>query len=97
MNYCGFIVEDIGMESRCFVDSLGSKDFYWVEYAKSVDVGTQSAIQNGMSKISDVSRAVAVEVAGRKKHGGGFGHLKQYDKCIVVDRVISLGAEETKK
>ena len=91
MRVRGFIVESTGLESRCFVDSLGSSEFYWVEYGKGVTLDKQKEIHDGMTSSGGVSRVVEVEVVGRKLSGGAFGHLNQYKRCLRIDRVINIG------
>ncbi len=82
--YEGFIVEHPGLENRCFVSDPDKKEFCWVDYAPDINMET---IPKKMSKLNDVTLAVWVQVEGEME-SGHFGHLNQYEKRLLIRKVI---------
>lgn len=82
--YEGFIVENPGLENRCFVIDPDKKEFCWVDYAPDINM---EAIPKKMSKLNEVTLAVWVQVEGEMEWGH-FGHLNQYEKRLLIRKVI---------
>jgi hypothetical protein len=97
MDYHGYIIETAGMESRCFVDSINSKDFYWVDYGPAVKLETQRQINGAMVNINSVMRAAGIHIKGKKLAAGKYGHLNQYDKCLWIKKIICIDANTALK
>ena len=90
--YEGFILIQPGLESRVLVSDLDQKEFHWVDYGPEIDAETQRAIGKKMSKINEVTRAVWIQVEGEMESGGSFGHLNQYEKRLLIRKVIKFSS-----
>ena len=86
--YEGFIVIQPGLESRVFKSDLDQKEFSWVDYG--TDVNTEE-INNKMIKLNELTLAVWVQVEGEIKQGH-FGHLNQYEKRLLIRKVINCSS-----
>ena len=82
--HVGFIVANPGLENRCFVSDPDKKDFCWVDYAPDVSMET---IPKKMTMLNEVTLAVWVQVEGEMEQGH-FGHLNQYEKRLLIKKVI---------
>jgi|GEM_PF-1357169 hypothetical protein len=87
--YEGFILIQPGLESRVFKSDLDQKEFYWVDYGP--DINTR-AINEKMIKLDKVTLAVWVQVEGEMESGGSFGHLNQYEKRLLIRKVIKFSS-----
>ncbi len=90
--YEGFIVIQSGLESRVFKSDLDQREFYWVDYCPEVDLKTQKAIREKMSKLNEFTLAIWVQVEGDMEWGGCFGHLNQYEKRLLIRKVIKFSS-----
>ncbi len=90
--YEGFILIQPGLESRVFKSDLDQKEFHWVDYGPEINTETQRAIGKKMSKLNEVTLAVWVQVEGEMESGGGFGHLNQYEKRLLVRKVMKFSS-----
>jgi hypothetical protein len=95
--YEGFILIQPGLESRVFKSDLDQREFYWVDYGPEVDVETQGAIVKRMCKLNKFTLAVWVQVEGEMESGGGFGHLNQYEKRLLIRKVIKFSSGPVKQ
>ena len=95
--YRGFITENIGLENRCFIDSLNSKEFYWIDYSKKMTIEDKKKISNSMIKINENTIAVEVIIKGDKQKDGNFGHLNQYKNRIIIDCLLGIRPVEIAK
>jgi len=82
--YEGFIVIQPGLESRVFKSDLDQREFSWVDYG--TDVNTEE-INKKMIKLNEVTLAIWVQVEGEMECGH-FGHLNQYEKRLLIKKVI---------
>jgi hypothetical protein len=90
--YEGFILIQPGLESRVFKSDLDQKEFYWVDYGPEINTETQRAIGKKMNKINEITLAVWVQVEGEMESGGSFGHLNQYEKRLLIRKVIKFSS-----
>jgi hypothetical protein len=90
--YEGFILIQPGLESRVFVSHLDQREFYWVDYSPEIDTETQRAIGKEMKKLNEFTLAVWVQVEGEMESGGSFGHLNQYEKRLLIRKVIKCSS-----
>ena len=90
--YEGFILIQPGLESRVFKSDLDQKEFYWADYGPEVDAKTQKAIREKMSKLDKFTQAVWVQVEGEMESGGSFGHQNQYEKRLLIRKVIKCSS-----
>jgi hypothetical protein len=88
----GFILIQPGLESRVFKSDLDQREFYWVDYGPEISAETQRTIRERMIKLNEVTLAVWVQVEGEMESGGGFGHLNQYEKRLLIRKVISYSS-----
>jgi hypothetical protein len=95
--YEGFILIQPGLESRVFVSHLDQREFYWVDYGPEIDTETQRAIGKEMKKLNEFTLAVWVQVEGEMESGGGFGHLNQYEKRLLIRKVIKFSSGPVKQ
>ncbi len=87
--YEGFILIQPGLESRVFKSDLDQRDFYWVDYGP--DINTR-AINEQMTKLNEFTLAVWVQVEGEMESGGSFGHQGQYEKRLLIRKVIKFSS-----
>jgi hypothetical protein len=83
--YEGFILIQPGLESRVFKRDLDQREFYWVDYGPGVNT---EQISNNMVKLDEVTLAVWVQVEGDMEEGH-FGHSNQYEKRLLVRKLIN--------
>jgi len=95
--YRGLITENIGLENRCFIDSLNSKEFYWIDYSKKMTIENKKTISTSMTKINENTIAVEVIFKGEKQKDGKFGHLNQYKHRIIIDCLLGIRQIEMAK
>lgn len=88
----GFILIQPGLESRVFKSDLDQREFYWVDYGPEINAETQRTIRERMIKLNEVTLAVWVQVEGEVESGGGFGHLNQYEKRLLIKKVINCSS-----
>jgi len=82
--YEGFIIIQPGLESRVFKSDLDKREFYWADYRTNVNT---EEINKKMIKLNEATFAVWVQVEGEIEWGH-FGHLNQYDKRLLINKVI---------
>jgi len=87
--YEGFILIQPGLESRIFKSDLDQKEICWVDYGP--DINTR-AINEKMIKLDKVTLAVWIQVEGEMESGGSFGHLNQYEKRLLIRKVIKFSS-----
>jgi hypothetical protein len=88
----GFILIQPGLESRVFKSDLDQREFCWVDYGPEISAETQRTIRERVIKLNEVTLAVWVQVEGEMESGGGFGHLNQYEKRLLIRKVIKFSS-----